>query len=424
MSRAHKAWLALLVAATAGLIHIQWNWESGAPAPAERDDSPMRAVGRVAVGVHELEKSAGDRGQTERMIDELDDLELDDADRLRRAIVEAEVKGPEPALKILRATKGEAEDRALLERRYGGQELTEAERARLVERYEWFGRLSNVYGRPDDDPERAELLDSARNAAIVGLTFGASALPAVLLGFVLLIAFVVNVGRGKIRMRFALYDEGSGDVVWLQTVVIGLVIFLALVTGIFEAVGVPGPLQPWLALLALLWPLVRGMRPGEWAGGLGLRGGQGALREIRAGVFGYIGGLPLIVLGYWMTARLSHITGLQPDHPIRQEIGGATPVWFLVLSTVVWAPLVEELLFRGAFYRYLRPSVSVVGAAIISGLLFAALHPQGLAGIPVILSIAVVFAGLREWRGSIYASMTAHALHNGLLLTVAINVVG
>lgn len=422
MSLAHKAWLVLLALVTGTLVWIQWNWKS--ELPQERDDSSLRVAGKFAVGFHEFGKTADGGDKVERMVEDLKDLEADESDRLRRAIVEAEVRGPEPALRVIRATKGEDENRALLERRYTGGELTGEERARLAERFGWFGRLSNVYGLPDDDPERAALLDSARRAAVAMLTFGAAVLPALLLGFVLLVLFVVNVARGTTRMRFARCDEGSGNLVWLQTVVLGLAYFLLVVTGVVGKLGVPGFLQPWLALVPLLWPLLRGVPWSEWRGGLGLRAGDGALREIRAGVLGYIGGLPLIVVGFFLTTRLSNITGLQPDHPIRYEMGGKAPAWMLVLSTVVWAPLVEELLFRGAFYRYLRSSISVVGAALISGLLFASLHPQGLSGVPVIVSIAVVFAGLREWRGSIYASMSAHALHNGILVAMGLCVLG
>jgi membrane protease YdiL (CAAX protease family) len=39
---------------------------------------------------------------------------------------------------------------------------------------------------------------------------------------------------------------------------------------------------------------------------------------------------------------------------------------------------------------------------------------------PVLGAIALVLATLREWRGSLIASMTAHALNNFLALTMVI----
>src|SRR5579871_359198 len=46
----------------------------------------------------------------------------------------------------------------------------------------------------------------------------------------------------------------------------------------------------------------------------------------------------------------------------------------VILSGVVLAPLVEELLFRGVLYQALRRSMPVSSAALISALVFAAMH--------------------------------------------------
>ena len=50
---------------------------------------------------------------------------------------------------------------------------------------------------------------------------------------------------------------------------------------------------------------------------------------------------------------------------------------------------------------------------MIVALLFAAIHPQGWVGVPVLTGIAMSFAFIREWRGSIVAPVVAHALNNG-----------
>ena len=34
--------------------------------------------------------------------------------------------------------------------------------------------------------------------------------------------------------------------------------------------------------------------------------------------------------------------------------------------------------------------------------------------------LAVVFSAIREWRSSTYAGMAAHALHNGVLVTLMV----
>ena len=93
-----------------------------------------------------------------------------------------------------------------------------------------------------------------------------------------------------------------------------------------------------------------------------------------------------------------------------------SPISLIVagLLAVAWAPICEELVFRGAFYTYLRGSLGKLSAGLLVGLAFAAIHPQGLAGIPFLASLALALALTREWRGSIIASMTIHAVHNGL----------
>jgi membrane protease YdiL (CAAX protease family) len=56
--------------------------------------------------------------------------------------------------------------------------------------------------------------------------------------------------------------------------------------------------------------------------------------------------------------------------------------------------------------------------------IFAAIHPQGWVAIPVLGGIAMMLAGLREWRGSLIASMTAHAINNGVAVLMLVALAG
>ena len=60
----------------------------------------------------------------------------------------------------------------------------------------------------------------------------------------------------------------------------------------------------------------------------------------------------------------------------------------------------------------------VAFATLISSFVFAVIHPQGLFGIPILMSVAVVFALVREWRGSVVPSMITHALVNAGTTTI------
>jgi membrane protease YdiL (CAAX protease family) len=82
-------------------------------------------------------------------------------------------------------------------------------------------------------------------------------------------------------------------------------------------------------------------------------------------------------------------------------------------------------MFRGVLYRHLREAgtkfgyvIGVAFAALMSSFVFAVIHPQGLFGIPILMGLAVVFALAREWRGTIFPAMIAHALVNAGTSTV------
>ena len=102
------------------------------------------------------------------------------------------------------------------------------------------------------------------------------------------------------------------------------------------------------------------------------------------------------------------------------DSGGPLEILALFLLAAGFAPLVEEVTFRGLLYHHLRSWYGPLLAALIQGLLFAAVHPQGVAAIPVLAALGIVFALIREWRGSLVAPMAAHAVHNAATLTIAI----
>ena len=86
----------------------------------------------------------------------------------------------------------------------------------------------------------------------------------------------------------------------------------------------------------------------------------------------------------------------------------------------VWAPITEELTFRGVLYAHFRERHGWLLSATAVGTLFAVVHPQGWTVYPVLAAVGFVFASIREWRGSILPSMVAHAFHNGIVLTLAV----
>jgi membrane protease YdiL (CAAX protease family) len=172
---------------------------------------------------------------------------------------------------------------------------------------------------------------------------------------------------------------------------------------------------------ALLWPYARGSKWGDVRRALGWVRGKGILREAGSGIIGYIAGLPLIALSAVVVLVISRYADTVPSHPIVNEIK-SDPVTLILLFGVasIWAPVVEETLFRGALYGYLRGRWSWPVASALTGFLFAVVHPQGWIGVPALTTIGFVLGAIREWRGSIIAPMTAHALNNGTVLLLAV----
>jgi len=92
----------------------------------------------------------------------------------------------------------------------------------------------------------------------------------------------------------------------------------------------------------------------------------------------------------------------------------------LILVAVIGAPFIEELLFRGIFYPFLKAKFGYTPALLITSALFSAfhLHPSG--ALPL-FGLGVAFTLVYEWRGNLFASMVAHSLFNGFTLLLLWN---
>jgi len=96
---------------------------------------------------------------------------------------------------------------------------------------------------------------------------------------------------------------------------------------------------------------------------------------------------------------------------------GPLPIALLdTLDAVVGAPVVEEIIFRGLLFGALVRSMGLVAAAIVSSLVFAAVHGYGLEG-----TLAVTVTGSLlcwiYWRtGKLWTAILAHGVHNAIVV--------
>ena len=165
---------------------------------------------------------------------------------------------------------------------------------------------------------------------------------------------------------------------------------------------------------------------------LGLRGRLGdALafgRRARAldlavGVGAGVAGFVVLLIGLGL---LFQSLGLgEPEQQALDDAAtGGIDALLAVALAVVLAPLLEELVFRGAFYRSLSRHVGMWPAALISSGVFTVVHIEIVTSAPHYLLqlflLGLVFAWLYERTGNLLAPVAAHLVFNGISITLAI----
>jgi membrane protease YdiL (CAAX protease family) len=361
--------------------------------------------------------------------------------------------------------------------------VTTEDRQQLVEELGWFGELAQAPPGSPDQAARDALLQPAQHTtlALVGggvLLGGALGL----LGAIALLIFLILLFSGKLQRgllcgteraprcvldlvaespsgrrrawrlaskRFPAPPDHSG--VYAETFALWLILFLVLsVAGdlFFTWAKLPswqligqGVLQLG-SLLALYWPVLRGIPWKTVCAEIGLiRGRQSGLEPL-IGLGNYALMIPLFILGLliaWLLLTLNQ-SGPEidpadnfapqnlPSHPIVPYIaaGGWWSKLQVFLLACVFAPFVEEIMFRGVLYRQLRELtcrlgffLSVAVSTLVAGFVFAAIHPQGLLLVPALMLIAVGLTLVREWRGTLVPGMVSHGIHNGIILLIA-----
>jgi uncharacterized protein len=94
---------------------------------------------------------------------------------------------------------------------------------------------------------------------------------------------------------------------------------------------------------------------------------------------------------------------------------GSIPIQVLLI--VIVAPISEETCFRGMLFGGLRERLPRIAAALISGLIFGALHaPSGASAVPPLIVFGFLLCLLYEKTGSIVPGIMLHMLNNSVAL--------
>jgi membrane protease YdiL (CAAX protease family) len=434
----------------------------------------MRMQGRYIVGLAQLGKQLSNAGTTsESLYQQAQGLNRGPySQRLRFVVLAGELKGPAEAREQLRqlnehyrTARGdppseEASTAELLDRVYSLREekpeavstLPEQSRQELRERLGWFGDVALAPAGENESVDRKVLLDSAKRTALSMILAVTIMIGMGLLGLVLLVTFSVLWVVRRVPDGLEIGSAQAG--IYAETFAVYMLVYLGLsFAGRF--------LLGWLnlrhgtlalsgvaalcSLAALFWPLVRGISWDQVRRDIGWTLGRRPWLEPIVGIGGYLMALPMLFVALLATLgvmKLREIAGWGPDefsssdtpaHPIVSWVESAGWwVWLEVLFVAsIVAPLVEETMFRGVLYRYLResnarlrPLLNVLFSALLASFLFAVIHPQGFWGVPTLMTLALVFALMREWRGTLLPAMVAHGLNNALatvLLFVMLN---
>lgn len=103
-----------------------------------------------------------------------------------------------------------------------------------------------------------------------------------------------------------------------------------------------------------------------------------------------------------------------------------TYVVSLVITAVIAAPFVEEIVFRGVVMRGLRSRLAAAPAVVLQGVLFGVAHIDpvrgaGNIGLTIILSgVGIAFGGAAYLLRRIGPTIVAHAIFNGLVLLLVL----
>ncbi len=294
----------------------------------------------------------------------------------------------------------------------------------------WFKDVLSAYVR-NDDAQRDRLESNAsRSIKLMGL----AVLIPLFSGFVfVLLLFTFILGRTSRKYL----DAGMSTDFCLEIFCIYLagMLLVSQIVSLLQYFEIKIPLLPLslvsIAVLSLLifWPRWYGVSFNDISVRLGFRFPRRIselLKESIVGPVTYVACiLPfLIALSLYalvlMYLEVDPAGGAHPVVPLLTRSTNPSLFYLIFVMAVITAPFVEELMFRGALYSWLRERMGASLAIFVSAVIFAIIHPQGAIGVFPLTLIGMMLGFLREWRGSLLAPMLAHACVNGVTLTLVV----
>ncbi len=147
------------------------------------------------------------------------------------------------------------------------------------------------------------------------------------------------------------------------------------------------------------------------------------LRDIWEGIVAYLAMIPLLLGLLFILSLIARAFSFEPPpQPVVEiylkEARQNYLVYFTLFVAVV-GPVIEEIFFRGFAYKAFRTQWGTRWAMATSAFIFAALHMSWIAFLPIFV-LGLFLAYLYEKSGSLVPSMTAHMLHNLMMVSLTL----
>jgi len=145
---------------------------------------------------------------------------------------------------------------------------------------------------------------------------------------------------------------------------------------------------------------------------------QWKIKPIKEGLLKSISGwlmiMPLVLLTGWL---MNEILGDQGgSNPLLELVLGSDefiPLSLLLITTVVLAPVFEELVFRGILLPVLVSKVGKIGGVLFSALIFALAH-LSVGELPPLFVLGIGLGLMRLSSGRLFPCALMHSLWNGV----------
>jgi len=152
--------------------------------------------------------------------------------------------------------------------------------------------------------------------------------------------------------------------------------------------------------------------------------GRTARKSLAYGVRGFLIAAPFVFGAEWVSGKVFDLIDLERVyHPALSYLLEIPPsqIWILLAAAVVFAPLGEELLFRGFLYPSLERRIGRAGGMIVTGFLFAALHLNPFDFLPLFV-LGIVLSYTYSRTRLVSACVVLHATHNAISAGAALTI--